>query len=1482
MAVHVNSPGWRIRRLGGTRGAARVAAPDLPGVPPEFLTAQSRVAEEVVLEPAPATRGQTSPEGRATRAEAPADGLDLSCDLEPGHTALLAVRHPSGALTFHRPVDATTRGVRGPSTVRFQITPRRTASRGLAGTAIKAIVIKVVKVSADKAASLLLPRLAAAVEAAVWQRRGLAEGWRAVSKETLAAGALVAARPVSPARSLLFLHGTFSNSAAAYRGLAASSFFDRVKETYGDRIFAFDHFSVSRTPAENARMLLEALPEQVTTFDVVTHSRGGLVLRYLVEQGKTLGDLSRRFTLGRAVLVASPNGGTPLATPGRWEETVGWIANLLEMFPDNPFTTGADFVANGLVWLANHASGDIPGLHAMDGDGDLIDAMEQPPGPSPEAYSALVANYHPSGSVLQRLLDIGVDQFFGSANDLVVPSEGGWRIDRANGVSIPAARIGCFGPGGNLPGASVTHVTFFAQPETADFLVHALLGRPQPLNGVDPRRQLPDRRLLRGAMTDGAVRPALAVAARSGAPGSRPQVGAAPLRITVINGDLTFEPAALLLGHYHATRLTGTEKVMDRLIGGTMKASLEMGVYPVGPGSHQVFINVRPNLDRGSFMPRPKAVIVAGLGQEGKLRAPDLVRTVRLAVVAWAQRLSETGAHRAQGFELAATLLGSGGTGVTAGDAARLIAQGVHEANALLQQPGDREQRPHVGHLRFIELYLDRATDAWRSLRMQEAATPGRYAVDAAVQEGIGPLQRPPDSGYRGAEFDFIAVETKPDKDGLPCLSYTMDTKRARSEVRGQRAQSVLLTELVATASNDQNQDQQIGHTLFNLLIPVELEAYLAGSGEVHLELDPQNAKIPWELLDTNSDSGTDADSEIPWAIRVKLIRKLRLEDFRDRPMDADVDARALVIGEPACSEKYPRLFGARREALAVCGCLTGPGALDSKRVTALISPDPSTPGENARTIVNTLFKEPWRIVHIAGHGVPGEKGRPGGVVLSNGAFLGADEIANMRTVPELVFVNCCHLGSGDAAQLLNIRHDRAEFASGVAGALIRLGVRCVIAAGWAVDDDAASVFAEEFYGSLMRGRRFIDAVAAARSAARDRSPHVNTWAAYQCYGDPDWVFRRSGADANQASGPRGEDFSGIGSATALRLALAGSVVRTKFQGADIGDQLEDLSKLETLFGDTWGASGAVAERFGEAFVEAGDVKRGMAWYERAVAAGDGTASMKAAEQLANVRGRLAWHLVDQAARHLDAMKDREKVAGGTAGARASARRARLDAAKSLALAIGKADVLIQASLAMLTKLVAFDETMERASLVGSACKRKALIDAAAGRRARVRQDLRQMSAAYKKAQAIGEKSGADDVYYPASNRLAADVAINAGTRRWRSLDRQTVGILSEALKARSASDPDFWSVVSETELNQYEALAKAKLAPARRQLEKAYDDLHTRVTATRMWGSVYDTACLVLPNYASRAKGREKAAAEALLVKLRGFAHPAEEPRVG
>ena len=270
---------------------------------------------------------------------------------------------------------------------------------------------------------------------------------------------------------------------------------------------------------------------------------------------------------------------------------------------------------------------------------------------------------------------------------------------------------------------------------------------------------------------------------------------------------------------------------------------------------------------------------------------------------------------------------------------------------------------------------------------------------------------------------------------------------------------------------------------------------------------------------------------------------------------------------------------------------------------------------------------------------------------------------------------------------------------------------------------------------------------------------------------------------------------------------------------------------------------------------------------------------MKASEQLANVRGRLAWEIVDQARRQRDAAIRREKTGARSGKARAAARRARVSADLTLRKTVRRADRLINQALRLLGELQDLEETLERDSLIASIYKRSALIDEAVGRRARIAANLRQMLRHYERAQEIGSANGVKDVYYPASNRLAADVALNGGKRGWRGLDRAIAAVVASSLEVKRANDADFWSVVGEIELREYEAIARKRLAAAYPQLLKAYQDLHKRVAATRMWSSVYDTACLVLPSYASRVVGRDKAIAKSLLEQLRAFAHPEEEP---
>ena len=933
---------------------------------------------------------------------------------------------------------------------------------------------------------------------------------------------------------------------------------------------------------------------------------------------------------------------------------------------------------------------------------------------------------------------------------------------------------------------------------------------------------------------------------RSAGDGTRAATASRALHVSVLNADLKFVHQPLVVGHYRALALTGTEGVVDRLVGRAMSRSLAAGVYPDRIGSHQIFGNVRKDPENVLAMARPLAVVVAGLGEEGKLRAVDLVYTIRQAAIAYAQRLAESESPPAE-FELAATLIGSGGTGISAGSAAQMVAQGAWEANQKLHDSG----WPQVGRLILVEFYLDRASDAWRALQVQATAAPNQLKVVGFVQSGAGALRRSLDSSYRGAAYDFISASTGVPVDGAPTITYTLDTKRARTEVRAQQTQASLVKELVAKASNDANRDAQIGHTLFDLLVPAEMEPFLGGTSEMVIEVDSGTAGLPWEVLDTSSAEVSGSDPR-PWAIRCKLLRKLRTSDFRSQPSDANADGSILVIGEPMLDESmYPPLPGARAEAVAVAARLTGgPAGVDATRVRALTSGN-----DDARNIINALFERPYRIVHVAGHGAPGADG---GVVLSGGTYLGANEVKAMRTVPELVFLNCCHLAARDAKSLL-APYDRAQFAATIAEALIEIGVRCVIAAGWAVEDKPAEIFATTFYDALLAGDRFIDAVAAARSASWRAGAGGNTWSAYQCYGDPGWTWRRDVGDSQRAGLGPNDEFAGVSSPPALTLALETISIRLRFGGDDpkLRKGIEQAQRdrirfLEEKFATLWGKMGAVAEAFGLAWADARDTDKAIAWYRTAVQAEDGSASFRAAEELGNQLARRG--------------------------------EARADAAS------GRRDV--EEAIARLTKLVEIQPTAEREALLGSAYKRLVMIEgrqveaatsaparrgkrgkAAAAVAAERLDALREMALHYGNAERLAREAHADNLFYPAKNGISAELRLAFLERRPAELAVDRMRAVQESLARAASERPDFWSVVGQIELRVLAAVAAQQLAGESTALIAEFSDLKARVPARTMWDSVHSEARFTLEPYQGIASAAERRAAQALLDALREMA---------
>jgi hypothetical protein len=544
------------------------------------------------------------------------------------------------------------------------------------------------------------------------------------------------------------------------------------------------------------------------------------------------------------------------------------------------------------------------------------------------------------------------------------------------------------------------------------------------------------------------------------------------------------------------------------------------------------------------------------------------------------------------------------------------------------------------------------------------------------------------------------------------------------------------------------------------------------------------------------------------------------------------------------------------------------------------------------------LLGRDWRIVHVAGHGALPEKlgpaprkagdaprveGDPRGVVLSDGTFLGPREVGSMRKVPELVFVNCCHLAARNADELLTegathgaARPDRPRFAAGVAEALIKIGVRCVIAAGWAVDDGAAKAFATGFYDALLRGGRFIDAVAAARQDAWELGG--NTWAAYQCYGDPDWRLRPDVPDAQRPEASIADEFAGVASAQGLELALETLAVKSRFQKAPAGEQQSKIRHLEAKFAPRWGQIGAVAEGFARAWDEAGEGATAIEWYTRALAANDGTASLRAVEQLGNLRARQAWEQAEQAARAFaryaaqPAAGARGKTATGRKhGKSASARRNKETRARDAAFDAARAE--IAAALAMLEKVANLQPTIERESLCGAAWKRMAMLEAEAKRPGAQTKATANMKVRYENAEKLARASKDPLLFYPALNRMAAELIVEGGSKGWRGFEAAALAEVRNNLATKTRDDPDFWSVVGLTELRLYAAIAQRKLALELDAIVREYDDLHRRVSATTLWSSVADQLRFVLPSYAARATATEKKAVMALTKHLSGLA---------
>ena len=265
-------------------------------------------------------------------------------------------------------------------------------------------------------------------------------------------------------RVLLYVHGFASSIAAGGGALLVPKFADHY-----DAILAYDHPTVGLSPLDNARQLLDMIPDDLQlSVDLVAHSRGGLVIRSLVE----LLDWTPKLRPVRLVTAGSPHAGTRLADPEHWDRLVSmgmtlgsWLASI----------GGGAFWAPKLLEFVLKAAAQgifsLPGLAAMIPGGEFVQQLNAPGAPGLDErvrYGAVTSSFAINNvaqqGFRQAFTALAVQAFMGEPNDLVVHTASAIEIDKLSRTLAPDQQFR----------TTVDHGSYFQNAEVADFIAKQL------------------------------------------------------------------------------------------------------------------------------------------------------------------------------------------------------------------------------------------------------------------------------------------------------------------------------------------------------------------------------------------------------------------------------------------------------------------------------------------------------------------------------------------------------------------------------------------------------------------------------------------------------------------------------------------------------------------------------------------------------------------------------------------------------------------------------------------------------------------------------------------------------------------------------------------------------------------------------------------------------------------------------------------------
>lgn len=274
---------------------------------------------------------------------------------------------------------------------------------------------------------------------------------------------------------LLFVHGVFSSIEGAFSDLAADGTLQQLLTRYDGQVYGYDHWTIAKTPQQNALDLLAHLPADAGwKLDIVCHSRGGLVVRSLLSSAPHAQDAvlaaigkqraGRIASVGKVFFVAAANQGSPLAAPDDIQNFLN-VAAMLASFSGG---MALDLVI-GLARMVVSLGFERPSVEALATNSALIDQLNAGATLLTSAstyYARADFDYGHSalaqtGALINRML-------LDTDNDVVVPY---------GSVLLPDAQVAdermlSFGTPQQKQ-SEVWHTEFFKQAKLRDFLTHA-------------------------------------------------------------------------------------------------------------------------------------------------------------------------------------------------------------------------------------------------------------------------------------------------------------------------------------------------------------------------------------------------------------------------------------------------------------------------------------------------------------------------------------------------------------------------------------------------------------------------------------------------------------------------------------------------------------------------------------------------------------------------------------------------------------------------------------------------------------------------------------------------------------------------------------------------------------------------------------------------------------------------------------------------